>query len=465
MVEYNSSALYNRSFTHDSLGRLTSLTEIIEGDTTLFGYAYNEIGYLVEVKENSAVTAEYQYDANGNRTAYITPSDTITASYDNQDRMLTYGQASYVYGKRGDLQQKIVGADTTTYDYDNLGNLRSVVLPDGTLIEYLIDGNGRRVAKKVNGQLTKHWLYAGGLLPVAELDSTGAVQKRYGPGYIVKNDTTYRVIKDHLGSVRMVVNSQTGEVVQRIDYDAWGNITYLQNSDEFTDIGFAGGLYDYDTELIRFGARDYDPEVGRWTAKDPILFAGGTSNLYQYISNDPVNNIDPDGLLEINAWTVYNWIGRDNLNALRDFAAGISTGATGGLANYLFDALGDAGRRDKCSGFYNAGWWTGAALDAVYGGRGLFKHFAKNAAKSSTATARRLGIAGERAVGITGPKTAINVAGRTRIPDALTRTTLTEVKNVKSLSFTRQLRDYHTFSQQTGRDFILYTRPDRKSVV
>jgi hypothetical protein len=84
----------------------------------------------------------------------------------------------------------------------------------------------------------------------------------------------------------------------------------------------------------------------------------------------------------------------------------------------------------------------------------------QNAARSSTATARSLGIAGERAVGITGPKTAINVAGRTRIPDAMTRTTLTEVKNVKSLSFTRQLRDFHSFSQQTGRDFILYTRPN-----
>lgn len=59
-----------------------------------------------------------------------------------------------------------------------------------------------------------------------------------------------------------------------------------------------------------------------------------------------------------------------------------------------------------------------------------------DAAKTSTATARSLGIAGERAVGITGPKTVINVAERTRIPDAMTEFTLTEVKNVKSLSFT-----------------------------
>lgn len=126
---------------------------MIEGDTTLIEYEYNTIGYLVEVKEDGVITAEYEYDANGNRTAYITPTDTLTATYDDQDRMLTYGNASYNYGKRGELQCKIVGADTTTYNYGNLGNLRSVGLPDGMLIEYLIDGNGRRVSKKVNGQL------------------------------------------------------------------------------------------------------------------------------------------------------------------------------------------------------------------------------------------------------------------------------------------------------------------------
>lgn len=46
---------------------------------------------------------------------------------------------------------------------------------------------------------------------------------------------------------------------------------------------------------MRFGARDYDPETGRWTSKDPILFNGGDSNLYGYSFNDPVNFVDSDG--------------------------------------------------------------------------------------------------------------------------------------------------------------------------
>ncbi len=65
----------------------------------------------------------------------------------------------------------------------------------------------------------------------------------------------------------------------------------------FQPFGFAGGLYDPDTGLVRFGARDYDPVTGRWTATDPISFAGGQANLYGYVINDPVNLVDPSGLL------------------------------------------------------------------------------------------------------------------------------------------------------------------------
>jgi RHS repeat-associated protein len=53
-------------------------------------------------------------------------------------------------------------------------------------------------------------------------------------------------------------------------------------------------LYDRDTSLLRFGARDYDPEVGRWTAKDPLGFEGGDSNLYAYAGNNPIQFIVVD---------------------------------------------------------------------------------------------------------------------------------------------------------------------------
>jgi RHS repeat-associated protein len=58
-------------------------------------------------------------------------------------------------------------------------------------------------------------------------------------------------------------------------------------------------LYDRDTKLIHFGFREYDPFTGRWTAKDPILFAGGDTNLYGYVLGDPVGGVDPEGKI---AW-------------------------------------------------------------------------------------------------------------------------------------------------------------------
>ena len=68
--------------------------------------------------------------------------------------------------------------------------------------------------------------------------------------------------------------------------------------------GFAGGIYEMDTGLVRFGARDYDPQTGRWTAKDPIDFGGGDLSLYNYAFSDSVNIIDPNGML-----SPYNIIG------------------------------------------------------------------------------------------------------------------------------------------------------------
>jgi RHS repeat-associated protein len=179
-------------------------------------------------------------------------------------------------------------------------------LPSGTQIEYILDGQNRRIGKKVNGVLNQGFLYRNQLAPVAELDGSGAVVARfvYGtklnvPDYMVKSSVTYRLLTDHLGSVRLVVDTSTGAITQRLDYDEFGQIT-LDTTPGFQPFGFAGGLYDQHTKLTRFGARDYDPFTGRWTTKDPILFAGGDTNLYAYVSNRPLMLSDPSGYFVFN---------------------------------------------------------------------------------------------------------------------------------------------------------------------
>jgi RHS repeat-associated protein len=87
-------------------------------------------------------------------------------------------------------------------------------------------------------------------------------------------------------------------VAQRLEYDAFGRVTE-DTSPGFQPFGFAGGLYDPDTGLVHFGARDYDPATGRWISRDPIDFNGGDTNLYGYVLGDPINFIDPTGLWRV----------------------------------------------------------------------------------------------------------------------------------------------------------------------
>jgi len=92
------------------------------------------------------------------------------------------------------------------------------------------------------------------------------------------------------------VTDENGTIVKTIEYDSFGNVLSDSNPSLKVPFGFAGGLYDQDTKLTRFGYRDYDAQTGKWTAKDPIGFNGGDTNLYGYVLGDPVNLIDPEGL-------------------------------------------------------------------------------------------------------------------------------------------------------------------------
>jgi len=173
------------------------------------------------------------------------------------------------YTANGELQTKTAGSALTSYQYDVFGNLRAVELPDGTDVEYVIDGRNRRVGKKVNGTLVQGFLYHDQLEPIAELDGAGNVVSRfvYGskrnvPDYFMRGGASYRIISDHLGSPRLVIDTASGAVVQRIDYDEFGNVVSDTNPG-FQPFGFAGGIYDQHTKLTRFGARDYDAAATR----------------------------------------------------------------------------------------------------------------------------------------------------------------------------------------------------------
>jgi RHS repeat-associated protein len=212
-------------------------------------------------------------------------------------------QSDYTYTANGELETKTnrTTGEAWLFQYDALGNLLTVGLPNGDLVEYLVDGMGRRVGKKKNGVLLKQWIYRDALKPVAELDGAGNLVSEfvYGakgnvPDYVRRGGNTYRVVSDQLGSPRYVVNVvNSGDVPFMASYSSFGVVT--GPGLDWMPVGFAGGIYDGDSGLVRLGARDYDPSVGRWTAKDPIGFEGDGPNFYVYVLNDPVNFLDSTG--------------------------------------------------------------------------------------------------------------------------------------------------------------------------
>jgi RHS repeat-associated protein len=324
---YQMKQLYTEEIvSRDAIGRITSRIEVIAGTATNYGYQYDAVGRLSDVTVGGITARHYEYDANGNRTSRSTPGAAENCTYDAQDRLISCGDTQYVYNQAGQLSSRTRGAvSSTTYDYDVTGNLRKVVLADGRVIEYDIDPYERRIAKRINGARQWGLLYDNQLEPVAQLDAHNAVTsafiyatREHVPDYMVKQGELYRLVVDHLGSVKLVVNAATGIVAQSLDYDEFGSVLADTNPG-FQPFGFAGGLYDADTGLVRFGARDYDAGTGRWTAKDPLGFAGGDTNLYVYVGGDPIDRIDPTGenwvvyvgtciALAYGAWKVYSEI-------------------------------------------------------------------------------------------------------------------------------------------------------------
>jgi RHS repeat-associated protein len=306
--------------TRDPLGRILNMVESTNGTTHSWTYTYDVRGRLESVTEDGGLTT-YGYDPNGNLTDI---NGETFGTYDAQDRLVTFappeGGISWglTYTNNGDLLDKGNGTLGYQFGYDLSSNLRYVQLTGGVAsgVDYLIDGANRRIGRAVTSSGTTVMdglLYDEQGRVVAELDGSNNVLSTfvYGlkgnvPDYMVRGGVTYRIVSDWRGSVRLVLNTtETGSaaVVQQLDYDEWGNVTGLVDpicTQGGTTLclqpfGFAGGVFDVTTGVARFGARDYDSQMRRWTQKDPIRMGGGI-NVYKYSGDDPINRADPTGL-------------------------------------------------------------------------------------------------------------------------------------------------------------------------
>lgn len=287
-------------YTRDALGRIVGVIQATPSGTTTIRYTFDGSDRLASVQVNGKSVQTDTYDAAGDRTL-ATGNSTARGTYDARGRLTGWGDTTYAWSPDGTLASISGPTGRTTFHYDGLGQLRSVSLADGRAVTYIVDADGRRLGRSVGGVLQTAFLYdpAGEL--VAEADGSGKVVAQFGYddqgqlALVERDGHAYRVITDPNGSPRLVVDAQSGAVAEAIDYDAWGRIT-RDTAPGFIPFGFAGGLLDPDTGLVHLGARDYDPVTGRWTAQDPIRFAGGDADLYRYAAGDPVNRTDPSGM-------------------------------------------------------------------------------------------------------------------------------------------------------------------------
>lgn len=289
--ELNATAIYELQIDYDTSGRLQGRTESVMSSSHDFVYSYDANEQLTGVEIDTVATESYGYDSNGNRTM----ANGIAATYDTADRLTAVGATSYTFDADGFLSAR----GTDTFTYSSRGEILSATV-GGVQVDYSYDGMARLVARSEGGGTTEY-LYGNPASPLLVThsrapDSTLTTYHYNEAGLLTaleRGGSLYYVAVDQVGSPRVVFDGMG--IVKEVIYDAYGVVLTDSNPVFDLAIGFAGGIADPVTGLVRFGLRDYAPETGRWTSRDPILFQGGP-NLYMYASNTPVLKRDPTGL-------------------------------------------------------------------------------------------------------------------------------------------------------------------------
>lgn len=297
----NGKEVYRLNGVYNNRGLMESKTITLPDETIKYSYIYDGDGQLKTVTRSSGVegtTVEnYSYDLNKNLTSReVTGSAATIHVIGDFDQLEKVGNVSYKYDADGQLSQR--GNDT--FYYTVKGELLEAAI-DGEVIRYGYDALGRRTSR-VSDEGTTQYLYGNPKdqnQVTHSVDPSGVVTAYlYGPGgqimAIERNNQRYYIITDQVGTPERIYD-EAGSLVKKLRYDSYGILLSDSNPEFELELGYAGGIEDKETGLVRFGLRDYDPASGRWNSRDPIHYQGGQANLYAYVNNDPVNKRDPSG--------------------------------------------------------------------------------------------------------------------------------------------------------------------------
>ncbi len=336
----------NQNFQYDELSRLTRA----EG-TDALGYgvknfSFDEIGNLI-AKDGKF----YYYDNTGNAGPHA-----VTGLSDG---------TTFTYDANGNLASKSEAGSLTEYSYDIENRLTQVKKNAAVIATYQYDGDGGRTKKTAvnpTTQQTQTTTYVGSLYE--EIDGQKIAYVMLGNMVVgsLRDGKMLYYHTDHLGSTNVVTDAQ-GAVKELTEYQPFGTEGRHEKygtSDEVALYYFTGKPKDDETGLYYYGARYYNPSLGRFITPDTIIEDPANPqslNRYSYVLNNPINRIDPTG----------HWSWKKFWNSFAGAVVGaVVTVATGGLGTPLAFALGGMTGGAITGGL--EGGWKGALMGGLMGG-------------------------------------------------------------------------------------------------
>lgn len=284
----------NLSYEYDNNGNIISETR--NNQTT--SYVYDDANRLINVNYPDK-TESFKYDLAHNRVSRILSGSETTYSYDDNNRLIKSSlngiNTNYKYDKNGNLLKEYrQNNQTISHKYDSHNKLVETTSIDGIWQGNVYNAIGERIATLQNGHREDYVTDRGSI--ILQTNANNEEVARYIRGFNLsaqKNSEgvlSYYLHNAHGDVVDIVDN--TGQVLNNYNYDAFGNIT-SQVEEINNKFKYAGEQLDNITGLYYLRARYYNPQIGRFTQED--TYRGDGLNLYVYVSNNPINYVDPTG--------------------------------------------------------------------------------------------------------------------------------------------------------------------------
>jgi RHS repeat-associated protein len=297
------------SFVHTYLanGQRETVTEF---NGSIETYRYDGLDRLVAETRigTNPRTIAYQYDPVGNRIQVNDNGDVRSATYDQNDRLLSEGTKTFTYDANGNRTSVTDGGSVQLLNWNALNWLTSVEQETGiTTFRYNVDGE--RIATDRDSGLERYLIDPQNPTGFSQVTETRTAQGallehfRYGLDLISRNDANEGLRYFHtdaLGSTRLLTDDTT-QATDRYSYTGYGVLTEASGSSDNEHL-YAGERLQEDTGDYDLRARYYDPASGRFLSRDPfpgLLEQPILLHPYLYGSADPINNIDPSGLLTL----------------------------------------------------------------------------------------------------------------------------------------------------------------------